>query len=93
MVRKRRWQAEPAHVQDARRPRLGCSRQRAVRAVGQRKGAAPQGLTGRVVPVSQSPRGLGGGLDKSTAFARRASRQWGAYESRYDLESERALYV
>ena len=35
-----------------RRSLSGCTRQRAVRVVGQREGAAPQGLTGRVVPVS-----------------------------------------
>ena len=45
--------------------------------------ALPGGLTGRVVPVSQSPRGLGGGLDKSRAFARRAHWQGGASESTY----------
>ena len=30
----------------------------------------------------QSPRGFGGGLDKSAAFARRAKRRWGGGESR-----------
>ncbi len=45
-----------SYVQDARRSRLGCSRQRAVRAVRQRESAAPQGLTGRAVPVSQDAR-------------------------------------
>ena len=31
----------------------------------------------------QSPRGFGGGLDKSAAFARRAKRRWGGGESRW----------
>ena len=32
-----------AYVQDARRPRLGCSRQRAVRAVRQKRSFCPKG--------------------------------------------------